>query len=206
LWPLQGIKVLVSTNDRILRQGIDETFELEIRPVIDNDGYVLLTARTVYGALRGLQTLLQVLEFGWLEEEEPVYIIPEAPLQIIDAPTYPYRGLLIDTSRHYLPLQLILENLDAMEMNKLNVLHWHLTDSQSWPFQSTNFPELSQYGAFCKECIYTTNDIQTVVSESALRGIRVCVVRGALKGVRPSSSVDLFLTLSRSLSLPFASF
>jgi hexosaminidase len=63
--------------------------------------------------------------------------------------------------------------LDAMEMNKLNVLHWHLTDSQSWPYQSAMYPELAAKGAYCEKCVYDASDIKRVVREAADRGIRV---------------------------------
>ena len=159
-----------------MKHGVDEAYELQVLPVIDNDAYVVMTANTVYGVLRGFQTLLQLLEYGWQEEEDDdkaIWILPDAPIHIMDAPAYPYRGLLIDTSRHYLPLNLILLNLDAMEINKMNVLHWHLTDSQSWPFESERYPELSRRGAYCVDCIYSKDDIQTVIQQAVDRGIRV---------------------------------
>ena len=90
-----------------------------------------------------------------------------------DEPSFEYRGLLIDTSRHYLPLNLILANLDAMSMNKMNVLHWHLTDSQSFPFKTNSIPEVADKGAFHPKMVYTTSDIENIVNEAYLRGIRV---------------------------------
>ncbi len=61
---------------------------------------------------------------------------------IDDGPRFPFRGYMIDTSRHFLPKSIILDSLDLMEMSKMNVLHWHMTDDPSFPFESTNFPEL----------------------------------------------------------------
>jgi N-acetyl-beta-hexosaminidase len=81
----------------------------------------------------------------------------------------------MDTARHYLPLDLILLNLQVMAANKLNTLHWHLTDSQSWPYQSHTFAELSAQGAYCADCVYTAHDIQSVVAQAAVLGIRVIV-------------------------------
>jgi hexosaminidase len=179
LWPLVGIRINVLTSDTDLRHGIDESYELEVRPVIDNDDHILLQSPTVYGTLHGLQTLLQLLEFGWLDDSTtaqeglPTYLIRDTPLKIIDAPLYPFRGLMIDTARHYLPVDLILTNLVVMAMNKLNVLHWHVTDSQSWPYQSASFPELSARGAYCKDCVYHQADVALVIKEASIRGIRV---------------------------------
>jgi Glycosyl hydrolase family 20, catalytic domain/beta-acetyl hexosaminidase like len=174
LWATSGLRIQVSTTDSRLRHGVDESYALEVPPVIDSDLYILLNAQTVFGVVRGLQTLLQVLEFGWIDSNgHDVFLITNPPLFIVDRPIYPYRGLMIDTSRHYLPLSLILNNLDAMEMNKLNALHWHLTDSQSWPYQSAMYPELAAKGAYCEKCVYGALDIQRVVREAADRGIRV---------------------------------
>ena len=62
---------------------------------------------------------------------------------VMDFPRFPYRGLMLDTSRHFLPVDIILETLDLMEMNKYNVLHWHMTDDPSFPYQSLVYPNLS---------------------------------------------------------------
>ena len=138
-----------------------------------------MRARTVFGVVRGLETLGQLLQFGWMSNKKdddtggPIFVIHGIPLSIKDGPSFEYRGLLIDTSRHYLPLNLILDNLDAMSMNKMNVLHWHLTDSQSFPYKTKSSPEVAAKGAFHPKLVYTTSDIQSVVHEAYLRGIRV---------------------------------
>jgi hypothetical protein len=151
----------------------------------------IVQSNTVFGAVRALETLAQLMEFGWIlstgssggggdggnEQQEPqskpVFVLSDLPIYIADSPSFAYRGLMIDTSRHYLPMNLILHNLDAMAMNKLNVLHWHLTDRESFPYQSASYPELAQQGAYSPRRIYTTDDIQRVVHEAYLRGIRV---------------------------------
>jgi hexosaminidase len=174
---LTQLHVTVASNDTTLVQGVDESYKLEIpdQHSIGGCGCATLRSKTVFGALRGLETLAQLLDFGWIEEESgQATFVVAAPQTIHDAPSYSYRGLLIDTSRHYLPTELIISNLDAMAMNKVNVLHWHMTDSQSWPYQSERYPELSEYGAYRPTgMVYSAANIRRIVQEAYYRGIRV---------------------------------
>jgi hexosaminidase len=172
LQSINTIEIHVSSANIRLLHGVDESYDISIQ---QNSSFATLKAVTVFGIVRGLETLGQLLEFGWTskEDKEQRFIIEDIPLSIQDTPSFEYRGLLIDTSRHYLPLTLIYANLDAMAMNKLNVLHWHLTDSNSFPYKAKSMPELAEKGAYYPKLIYTTVDIQNIVDEAYLRGIRV---------------------------------
>lgn len=172
LLPLNRIHVFVESDNTDLLHGVDESYELTIPAT---DGPATLNSKSVFGALRGLETFAQLLEYGWIEDNtgQSTFTLSSTPHTIYDAPSYPYRGLLVDTARHYLPMELLLTNLDAMSMNKLNVLHWHMTDSQSWPYQSQKYPELSQKGAFRPDLVYSAQDVQHVIQEAYYRGIRV---------------------------------
>uniref|UniRef100_A0A8C5U8Z4 Beta-hexosaminidase n=1 Tax=Malurus cyaneus samueli TaxID=2593467 RepID=A0A8C5U8Z4_9PASS len=137
-----------------------ESYKLSV-----SKGSMLLSADTIWGALRGELCFPQGIP-------TPPYYINET--EIVDFPRFPHRGLLLDTSRHYLPLRAILETLDVMAYNKFNVFHWHIVDDPSFPYESSTFPELSKQGAFnAMTHVYTASDVRTVIEHARLRGIRV---------------------------------
>lgn len=67
---------------------------------------------------------------------------------LTDGPVYPYRGVMLDTARNYFNLDSIKRTLRAMSATKLNRFHWHITDSQSFPYVSKSHPELAEHGAY----------------------------------------------------------
>jgi hexosaminidase len=142
-------------------QGVeeDESYALTV-----SAQQVQLDAPTVVGALRGLETLLQLVEgnaAGW-------YL----PLVTIrDRPRFAWRGLLIDVARHWEPPAVIERNLDAMAAVKLNVFHWHLSDDQGFRVESRRYPRLQELGSDGQ--YYTQADIREIVAYARDRGIRV---------------------------------
>ncbi|KAI5163830.1 beta-hexosaminidase subunit alpha isoform X1 [Manis pentadactyla] len=133
-----------------------------------NDEQCFLHSETVWGALRGLETFSQLV---W---RSPVGMYLINKTEIEDFPRFPHRGLLLDTSRHYLPLASILDTLDVMAYNKFNVFHWHLVDDPSFPYESFSFPELTRKGSYNPAThIYTLQDVKKVIEYARLRGIRV---------------------------------
>lgn len=80
---------------------------------------------------------------------------------------------MLDTSRNYFSVDAIKRTLAGMSYAKLNRFHWHLTDSQSFPFVSKHYPELAAYGAYSDRETYTHEDVREVVEYARIRGIQV---------------------------------
>ncbi|XP_070541930.1 beta-hexosaminidase subunit beta-like isoform X2 [Ptychodera flava] len=142
----------------------NESYSLDV----NNNGAVLSTS-SIWGALRGLETFSQLV----YENEDGQQVINMT--SITDWPRFQYRGILIDTGRHFITVPLLLQNLDAMAYNKFNVFHWHIVDDQSFPYQSRVFPDMHTKGAFkpAYRHSYTQEDIALIIEYGRQRGIRV---------------------------------
>ncbi|HCI9592412.1 TPA: beta-N-acetylhexosaminidase [Klebsiella variicola] len=154
------INVIVSKKVPFLPQpDSDESYQL----VVNAEG-ATLKANTRFGALRGMETLLQLVQNGPDGTTIPYVTID-------DAPRFPWRGLLLDSARHFMPLSAIKRQIDGMAAAKLNVLHWHLTDDQGWRFASSRYPKLQQQAS--DGLFYTQAQMKDIVRYAAERGIRV---------------------------------
>eukprot|EP00943_MAST-04B_sp_MAST-4B-sp1_P005514 g5514.t1 len=130
---------------------------------------------TVFGISHAFTTLQQLFVNGGNKINRKLLLnTNELPIRIEDKPRLKYRGLLIDTSRHYIPVSQILKIINGLSLLKLNVLHWHIIDSQSFPFKSKTFPRLSKYGAYDSEqAVYTHEDILKIIKYAFYRGIEI---------------------------------
>jgi len=137
----------------------DESYQITVSPQV-----ITLTAETDIGALHGLQTFLQLVD-----ADSNGYFIPA--LKIEDQPRFPWRGLLIDAGRHFIPVDVIKRNLDGMAAVKMNVFHWHLTEDQGFRVECKTFPKLHELGS--DGFYYTQEQIKDVINYAAARGIRV---------------------------------
>lgn len=139
--------------------GEDESYTLEVSP-----SGAQLSAATTLGIMRGLQTFLQLVEVGPNGFAVPV-------LTIKDQPRFPWRGLMIDVGRHFMPLDVLKRNLDGMAAVKMNVFHWHLSDNQGFRVESKRFPKLQAMGS--DGLYYTQEEVREVIAYARDRGIRV---------------------------------
>ncbi|KAJ8970080.1 hypothetical protein NQ314_001404 [Rhamnusium bicolor] len=90
-----------------------------------------------------------------------------------DNPVFPYRGLMVDTSRNFMSMESLKKVLVGMSASKLNVFHWHITDSQSFPLVVPSVPQLAITGAYGSGMIYSPEEVKALVEFARLRGIRV---------------------------------
>ncbi len=144
---------------RVEGAGEDESYRLEV-----TRDQATLTSPGPLGAMHGLETFYQLIEknaAGWGIDS----------VTIEDHPRFAWRGLMIDVSRHFMPVDVILRNLDGMAAVKLNVFHWHLSDDQGFRAESKRFPKLYQLGS--DGDYYTQDQIREVLQYARERGIRV---------------------------------
>ncbi|KAI3869166.1 hypothetical protein MKW92_043511 [Papaver armeniacum] len=158
---LEILTISVTDLSLPLQHGVDESYSLTI-PTI---GSANLTAATVWGAMRGLETFSQLV-WGY-----PLLI--GTGLYISDWPIFGHRGVMLDTSRNYYGVGDIIRTIGAMSANKLNVFHWHITDSHSFPLVLPSEPELARKGSYGPEMQYSAADVQKIVEIGFQHGVRV---------------------------------
>lgn len=162
--PVGGAKatlVLQTDHDSkpVQEVGEDESYVLEVKPE-----RATITAPTDLGTMHGLQTFLQLVSVSPDGFAAPAVVIK-------DTPRFPWRGTMIDTGRHFLPLEVLRRNIDGMEAVKMNVFHWHLSENQGFRVESKRFPKLHEQGS--DGLFYTQEEIRGIIAYAHARGIRV---------------------------------
>jgi len=147
------------SSKEVLELGEDESYTLEVTA-----SGAKLSAPTTLGAMHGLQTFLQLVV-----NTPTGFAAPEVNIQ--DKPRFPWRGLMIDCGRHFIPLDVLRRNLDGMESVKMNVFHWHLSENQGFRVESKKFPKLQELGS--DGLYYTQEEIRELITYARDRGIRV---------------------------------
>lgn len=153
-----GLRIKIKREGEV-KPGEDESYTLEVTA-----SGVNLNAVTDIGAMRGLETLLQLIE-----KDTEGYYLPV--VKIDDKPFYTWRGLMIDACRHWMPMDMVLRNIDGMAAVKMNVLHFHLSEDQGFRIESKVFPKLHEMGS--DGDYYTQEQIKDIIKYAADRGIRV---------------------------------
>ena len=175
--------------DRSLSRLGEEGYRLAISPAC-----VELIAKAPGGLFCGLQTLRQLLPTPIFSPTLVTDVHWEIPCGIIeDRPRFPWRGLMLDCSRHFMPIEFIYKWIDLLAIHKMNIFHWHLTDDQGWRIEIKKYPKLTEIGAWRKNTLighalskethtyddvphggfYTQTQIKSVVKYAAVRNITV---------------------------------
>ena len=162
--PKSGAEPTLQIHSDHGRQAVQKLGEDESYELIVADSGAKLTAPTSLGVMRGLQTFLQLIEIT-----PTGFAVPAVAIK--DQPRFPWRGLLIDVSRHFIPIDVLKRNLDSMAAVKMNVLHWHLSDDQGFRVESKRFPKLTGMGS--DGMFYTQEEIREFIAYAHDRGIRV---------------------------------
>lgn len=163
-YTLSSLVVIVTDLSLPLHHGVDESYNLSI-PIGNFSAHLL--AHSVWGAMRGLETFSQMI---W--GTSPDLRLP-AGISIQDSPLFHHRGVLLDTSRNYYGVGDIMRTIEAMSANKLNVFHWHITDSQSFPLVLPSEPSLAAKGSHGPDMVYTPEDVSKIVQFGFEHGVRV---------------------------------
>lgn len=139
--------------------GEDESYRLEVTAE-----QATLTAPNPLGVLHGMQTFLQLLHATPQGFAAPDVVID-------DQPRFPWRGLMLDTGRHFMPLPRVRQTIDGLEAVKMNVFHWHLSEDQGFRVESKKFPQLAAKGS--DGLFYTQDEVRETIAYARDRGIRV---------------------------------
>lgn len=152
------LKIYIERPGKLLINE-DESYYLSI-----SSSSVMLKAQTTFGVMRGLETILQMLS-----SDDRGYYLTGA--RVTDEPRFTWRGLMIDVCRHWMPMDVIKRNIDAMAAVKLNVLHLHLSEDQGFRIESKKYPQLHLLGS--DGDYFTQEEIKDIIRYAAARGIRV---------------------------------
>jgi hexosaminidase len=186
---LSGCEInIANSTDDAFQLGDDESYSLVI--TADSPVTCSLKANSVWGGLRGLESLAQLIDYSTLAS---TYQLRMAPWNITDMPTFPHRGVMIDTARHFLSVPTIFRQIDALSYNKMNTLHWHAVDADSFPIISAAYPNLATLGSYSSSIVgpsptqsnsvsvadstvsvgmYSVAEQEEIVEYARMRGIR----------------------------------
>ena len=174
-----GLTVIVNgSGDPPLKVDSDESYAMTITPT-----GATIEATTQWGAIRALETFAQTVyclpsasaavaaRAGAIATAPCVYTIRNLPLTINDSPRFKWRGVMIDTARHFIGTPSLKRVIDGMSMNKMNMLHWHATDDTSWSIESAQYPNFTKLGAYSQKQFYSVATIADLKKYAEERGV-----------------------------------
>ena len=130
-----------------------------------------ITAPKYVGFVHGLETFLQAITCDKLHLKNCAMV--KLPIEVEDEPAFSWRAVMVDTARHFQPIHLLYETVDALMYNKMSVMHWHIVDEDSFPLKLDSHPEIAEYAAFSSDEVYTTEQVKDLVHYALVRGIRI---------------------------------
>ncbi|MDR1865993.1 MAG: family 20 glycosylhydrolase [Bacteroidales bacterium] len=150
---------------------------------------IVITASSPVGIYYGMQSVCQLLPpaiYGETKAGKVKWVVPCC--EIHDAPAFPYRGIMLDVGRYFMPKEFVMKVIDIMAMHKQNMFHWHLTDDQGWRIEIKKYPKLTEIGSVRKESpvghtkegdgkphggFYTQEDVKEIVEYARRRCVTV---------------------------------
>ncbi|GAM21553.1 hypothetical protein SAMD00019534_047280 [Acytostelium subglobosum LB1] len=160
--PAATLNIKVASASETLDFGVSENYTISAT----TSSYTI-TADTIYGAMRGLETFSQLIAYT---QSSNSYSIPFLPIVINDYPRFPWRGIMIDTGRHFQPASYIMHLIEGLSYSKFNTLHWHVTDTESFGAEVPNSNVTNPYNSVA---VWSTADIQAIVAHGKSYGVRV---------------------------------
>lgn len=155
-------------SEELAVAGASESYTLAVR-LEAGQLRVEVSADTYFGARHGIETLFQLSVW---DVTSASFVVPSS-VQIEDGPYFPHRGVMLDTARNFVPVTKIKELINSLSFGKMNVLHWHITDSQSYPLVLPSLPGFAAFGAYREDLVYTTDQVQELVIYARDRGVQI---------------------------------
>lgn len=165
-----SIRFAIDSESPELSPSTNESYTLRLRHM-KSEIKVKIRAPSIFGARHGLETLSQLLVSTIENGRAGLATLARAVIE--DSPDYSYRGLLLDTARNFMSIPSILRTIDGLASCKMNVFHWHITDSQSFPLEVPSLPDINRFGAYSEREIYRVTEIRDIIEYAKNRGVRV---------------------------------
>ena len=149
----------------------DESYSLSITDTIFG-AKAVISAKTFFGSRHALESLSQLITTMKISQGDTATVnVIASNVNIYDRPAYPYRGVLLDLSRHYVSMSKIETIVRAMGYNKMNRLHLHISDTASFPLNVDSQPNMARYGSYGEEYQYSTEMLDRLTKFAKAHGV-----------------------------------